>query len=1232
MKALSLAPSMAPTAQSLATDILEDKPKTTTWQVLLEKFSECAFLTEVDEDGQHPLFPDPKRSEGGAHGKKGPLEEAHGALVEVGSGGAGALPGGEEGEGPHKGGDQLEILARVDQDRITMIKEEFLNRNNNVAIDEFVYIMKKYMDWTGFLDELREAAARNRRQKQEVSNPRQLQLQPTQPQSGLPSPPPAAPQPLQQDGSASGVLPDGQCAMSEIDEEEIEDEILEEDVDLHVTARLMDLFELIDIDGGKTMSWEELTGFIVDRGKGQDVMKEFSAIRLLKSHHQDDTPHAAHIERVYYFCGNGFDMLAFFEQGSRYLRLFTPELTPKKELRDQKAGLLAVAFIAKYSLLVTSCNDLSLTFYDTDNDYKVIKTFKARTSQLALCCSTSCETLFSGDHEGSIFAWDIRAIANPYEDSPTTHANERSAVGVMELWHKFISWRQIRQHLDIVVDLLELPSFEQLASCAMDKLVYIWDAATGELKRKLEGHERGVRTMCFSPANKLLITGGFDYQLFIWNPYVGKAIHTIKGHLAPIIKIESLGPGTGQVVSADTDGCIKTWDLTNYSCLQTIFVDEMPQLRSVAAVLKHKRIVCAGRKLLAFDFERTGVPEESDDHPLIKALYNAKLRIFMTAGGNHVRIWDASTGELKHSIQHKGGHEITDFCIDDRGRKLFVSDHAGNIAVYNASTGYYLRTLTKHRAEVSGLVYCPGDRCLLSVSWDKSLVVHDEGSEGSLATPKVWRRIANAHAGDITCCAYSRRLGLIATGSTDRIVVVWSYEKMKRVAELFGHQAEPTCLRILEPFPLLCSADQLGQVFLWLIPPHPLAERVLDNEARQARNGTVLLTRFLNLHSLESAVPIQCMDFFYQPPSAPQDAADPAHPSAATHTRQSDSSQATIHSSHAAGELTAANAHEGPHGSVVRLADAHATDGADVSGGDEAAPGGKRTTSLRKGRSRTRVSGADKKKSRVMTSSINSHSSRAPRKSTFVTSPVGKSSLLQTPASADGGQRRGALAHSKGRPFPVVREVPSGLRMLLFTGDEEGFIRVWDIGRLFRYDGIVPLEVKRDWYPHRVIYEDAREHSEMSVKAAAAAVSTSSRRSLETLCQGPVVARVRSWKAHTDAITSLEVVANANCILTAGYDRMAMTWALHKEGERIGALRQTPSDWHFPVRTDLSTIDAGKLKEVVEKVRELEMVEPGGGRRRRSWRKSSSRLSNGRRSSRELQTIVEADTQLKLGN
>ena len=311
-----------------------------------QKFSECAFLTEVDEDGQHPLFPDPKRSEGGAHGKKGPLEEAHGALVEVGSGGAGALPGDEEGEGPHKGGYQLEILGRVDQERITMIKEEFLNRNNNVAIDEFVcvcqprtnwegtqmhtqecrgvcfslrYIMKKYMDWTGFLDELREAAARNRRQKEEVSSPRQ-QLQPTQPQSGFPFPQPAAPQPPQQDGNASGVLPVGQCAMSEIDEEEIEDEILEEDVGLHVTARLMDLFELIDIDGGKTMSWEELTGFIVDRGKGQDVMKEFSAIRLLKSHHQDDTPHAAHIERVYYFCGNGFDMLAFFEQGSRLVR------------------------------------------------------------------------------------------------------------------------------------------------------------------------------------------------------------------------------------------------------------------------------------------------------------------------------------------------------------------------------------------------------------------------------------------------------------------------------------------------------------------------------------------------------------------------------------------------------------------------------------------------------------------------------------------------------------------------------------------------------------------------------------------------------------------------------------------------------------------------------------------------------------------------------------------------
>lgn len=145
------------------------------------------------------------------------------------------------------------------------------------------------------------------------------------------------------------------------------------------------------------------------------------------------------------------------------------------------------------------------------------------------------------------------------------------------------------------------------------------------------------------------------------------------------------------------------------------------------------------------------------------------------------------------------------------------------------------------------MIYCQGDKNIITVSWDRSIVVHDESSK----TEVVHRRATNSHKGDITCVAYSRHLGLIATGSTDCVIAVREYLKLRILSYLLGHKTDVTALAFVEPYPLLVSADFGGNVAVWAVPT------ITGKEHRFANK---VLTRFINMQSLESSASVNCLD------------------------------------------------------------------------------------------------------------------------------------------------------------------------------------------------------------------------------------------------------------------------------------------------------------------------------------------------------------------------------------
>lgn len=115
-------------------------------------------------------------------------------------------------------------------------------------------------------------------------------------------------------------------------------------------------------------------------------------------------------------------------------------------------------------------------------------------------------------------------------------------------------------HISTVRGLAVSTRHPYLFSCAEDKMVKCWDLEANKVIRHYHGHLSGVYALALHPTLDVLVTSGRDASARVWDMRTKAQIHVLAGHTATVadVKCQESDP---QVITGSMDSTIRLWDL-----------------------------------------------------------------------------------------------------------------------------------------------------------------------------------------------------------------------------------------------------------------------------------------------------------------------------------------------------------------------------------------------------------------------------------------------------------------------------------------------------------------------------------------------------------------------------------------------------------------------------------------------------------------------------------------------
>jgi WD40 repeat protein len=310
---------------------------------------------------------------------------------------------------------------------------------------------------------------------------------------------------------------------------------------------------------------------------------------------------------------------------------------------------------------------------------------------------------------------------------------------------------------------------QRLLALGSNRLIYLWDVTSGNLRATLSGHSSYVHSVAFSPDSQTLASGSADKSVRLWEATSGRERRTLASHGASVFSV-AFNPDGQLLASGSCDNSVKLWEVAS----------------------GWERATLSGHSSYVHS-----VAFSPDSQTLASGSADSKVKLWEVASGRECR---TLTGH---------GAAVLSVAFSPDGQTLASGSHDNSVKLWKTVSGNEWITLSSHSAAVKSVAFSPDGQTLASGSADKRVKLWE------VASGQEYRTLS-AYGDAVNSVAFNSNGQLLASGCADKRVTLWEVVSGQERHPLLGHSSYVNSVAFSpENVQLLASGSYDGSVKLW---------------------------------------------------------------------------------------------------------------------------------------------------------------------------------------------------------------------------------------------------------------------------------------------------------------------------------------------------------------------------------------------------------------------------------